>query len=218
VATPLEESGSCRARHNPRHGWILSTPGRTLDGIPGGKTISLGTHTEFGDPRYAANATGTALAYGKYGSDPGVADGSLVLIALPSGRSQTLVDGAAEESGNSIWSPRGNWLAFCHGPKGGAALASLTLVAADGSTRIDVSSTSSCYAFTFSPDDAWLVYPEIDSAGGTRVLTYSLKDRSSVQRHTQAVFARSAREHAHAHAHAARDPPERSPDFPTRSS
>jgi hypothetical protein len=56
----------------------------------------------------------------------------------------------------------------------------LTLVAADGGTRIEVSSNSACSPFTFSPDDAWLLYPENDSAGGTRILSYSLKDRSSV--------------------------------------
>jgi hypothetical protein len=143
----------------------------------GGKPVALGAGTY--DPGYSSNATGTAFAYANYGSGSGSSDGALVLFALPAGTSKTLVDGTKEQIGNTAWSPRGGWLAFCHGPKDGA-LASLTLVAADGSTRIEVSTNSACYGFTFSPDDAWLVYPERNSSGGTRILTYSLKDRSSV--------------------------------------
>jgi hypothetical protein len=41
------------------------------------------------------------------------------------------------------------------------------------------STNSPSYAFTFSPDDAWFVYPENDSSGGTRIVTYSLKDGKS---------------------------------------
>jgi hypothetical protein len=153
--------------------------------IAGGKTISLGSLVDFEDLRSDSNATGTAVAHRKYGSDQSFPEG-LVLFQLPSGKSQTLVDGVTEEVGNRIWSPRGNWLAFCHGPKGAGSPASLTVVAADGSTRIDVSSNTDCWAFTFSPDDAWLAYADLDALSGTRLLTYSLTDRSSVELGMQA--------------------------------
>jgi hypothetical protein len=157
--------------------YVLAAP------ITGGKTVSLGTLPQWVEPASASNATGRAFVYRNYGtSDNGIADGSLVLRALPSGKSQTLVDGATEQLGNSVWSARGGWLAFCHGPGDGssAAIALLTLVAADGSTRIDVTTNSTCYGFAFSPDDAWLAYAEPDASGGARLLTYSLKDQSKV--------------------------------------
>jgi|GEM_PF-4601695 len=147
--------------------------------IAGGKTIPLGPHVDFEDPSFASNAAGTTVAHRKYGSDQSFPDG-LVLVQLPSGRSQTLVDGVTEALGNRIWSPGGNWLAFCRGPKGAGAPASLSVVAADGNTRIDVSGNSDCWDFAFSPDEAWLAYADLDASGGTRLLTYSLKDRSSV--------------------------------------
>jgi hypothetical protein len=84
--------------------------------IAGGRTVSLGTTPGYPDPVYAANATGTAFAFANYGtSSMGVASGSLIVIALLSGRRQILVDGTAEELGNCEWSPRGGWLAFSHG-------------------------------------------------------------------------------------------------------
>jgi hypothetical protein len=144
----------------------------------GGNPVALGARSD--NPDDASNATGTAFAYENYESDQGAGDGALVLVALPSGKSQTLVDGAKEQVGISRWSTGGGWLAFCHGTKDPASSSSLTLVAADGGSRIEVSSNSACYPFTFSPDDAWLLYPEPDSSGGTRVLSYSLEDRSSV--------------------------------------
>lgn len=147
--------------------------------MAGGKTITLGPHLDFDEPRSASNAAGTASTYRKYGTDQNFPEG-LVLAQLPSGKSQTLVDGVTETVGNHIWSPGGNWLAFCHYPRSSWTLAFLTVVSADGSTRMDVSSNSDCYAFTFSPDDAWLAYADLDASGGTRLLTYSLEERSSV--------------------------------------
>jgi hypothetical protein len=148
--------------------------------LAGGKAISLGPQVDFEDIRSDSNAAGATVAHRKYGSDQSFPEG-LVLFQLPSGKSQTLVDGVTEAVGNRIWSPGGNWLAFCHGPKDAGAPASLTVIAADGSTRMDVSSNPDCWEFTFSPDDAWLAYGDLDASGGTRLLTYSLKDRSSVE-------------------------------------
>jgi hypothetical protein len=143
----------------------------------GGQVIPLSRSSDDGTPVYDWNATGTAVAYRKYGDDHGVVDGSLVLVTFPSGKSQTIADGAAEFPSDRIWSPRGSWLAFRHGTT--TAFPSLTLVAADGSRRIDLSANCSGYDLVFSPDDAWFVYPETDSSGGTRVVSYSLKDGKS---------------------------------------
>jgi hypothetical protein len=142
----------------------------------GGKIVTLDANSD--DPALASNASGTAFVYEK--SDPSAGVGSLVLVALPSGKSQTLADGAAERFGFTHWSPGGGWLAFSHTAKDAGTLSSLTLVSADGSSRIEVSSTSTSYSSAFSPDEAWLLYAEISSASGSRVLSYSLEDRSSL--------------------------------------
>lgn len=148
--------------------------------IAGGNAVSLGVLPDSIDFSYAANAIGTALAYPNYEpGDAGAALGSLVMFALPSGKSQTLVDAATEQFGNLTWSARGSWFAFCRGPQGASQLATLTLLAADGSRRIDVSANSAC-AFTFSPDEAWLAYLEPDAAGGWRVVSFSLAEQSRV--------------------------------------
>ena len=56
----------------------------------------------------------------------------------------------------------------------------LALVAADGTSRTEVSAACRCRVIAFAPDDSWVAYDEADSSGGARLMTYSLKDGSKV--------------------------------------
>jgi hypothetical protein len=150
--------------------------------IAGGKTVSLGTRSDLFQNLFLSNATGTAFAYMRTRYRAGnedIAEFALILVELPSGESHTLVDGVSNQSGSFAWSPRGDWLAFCYGPRG-MPITSLALVAADGSSRAEVSTNCDCLSYTFSPDSAWLAYGEPDGSGGTRLSTYSLEDGRSV--------------------------------------
>ena len=150
--------------------------------IAGGATVSLGTHNETYPDNPSFNAPGTAFARLTDGSEGyGVAASSLVLVELPSGERRTIVDSATERFGNNGWSHRGDWLALPHAPAGASTdTMSLTLVAADDSERIEISTNCRCQAVAFTPDDSWLAYDEPDSSGGTRIVTRSLKDGSKV--------------------------------------
>lgn len=98
---------------------IGSTVFFTVDGddrrlaapLAGGPTIAPGGPAESDTPEHAANATGTAFVYRKPGKDSGGLDESLLLVALPYGKSQVLVDGVKDRAGTTAWSPGGN--SFC---------------------------------------------------------------------------------------------------------
>ena len=150
--------------------------------IGGGAPVSMWTQNQGYGPDQGVNATGTAFAHKTDGTEGyGVEPGSLVVVPLASGRPRVVVDATKEGAGWDFhWSRRGGWLAFPHYPLGNIDMLSLALVAVDGTSRTEVSSSCHCWGVAFAPDDSWVAYNEPDSSGGLRLMTHSLKDGSNV--------------------------------------
>jgi hypothetical protein len=148
--------------------------------IAGGTPVSVGLPAALEASLPFPNATGTAIARTSDGSAGyGLSPRSLILVELPSGEMPTVSDGATDLSGIFLWSPRGGRLAFTHQPLGATTI-SLAVVAADGTSRTEISANSLIEPPAFSPDDSWLAYAEPDSSGGTRLMTHSFIDGSDV--------------------------------------
>jgi hypothetical protein len=149
--------------------------------VEGGAPVSMWTQTQGYGPDQGVNAAGTTFAHKTDGTEGyGVEPGSLVVVPLASGRPRVVVDATKEGAWDFHWSRRGGWLGFMHYPLGSIDMLSLALVAADGTSRTEVSSSCHGWTVAFAPDDSWVAYNEPDSSGGLRLMTHSLKDGTNV--------------------------------------
>jgi hypothetical protein len=152
--------------------------------ISGGTPVSIWTKNMAYGPNQAVNAPGTTFARQTDGTEGyGVEPGSLVVVPLASRRPRVVVDATQEGAGLTFgWSPQGGWLTFTHHPLGNLNInmQSLALVAADGTSRTELSAACRCSVIAFAPDDSWMAWDEVDSSGGVRLMTHSLKDGSNV--------------------------------------